>query len=251
MRSNEFGQPIGPRLPGWQPVPRPDATTLHGRYCTLELLDVDRHADQLHAAYASAPDKRDWTYLPPPGPFPSADAYRHWARGAASSTDPRHYAVIENASGRAVGTLALMRHDPANGVIEVGWVQYSPLLQRTPAATEAHFLLMRYVFDDLGYRRYEWKCDSLNDRSRRAAARLGFVYEGTFRHAVVYKGRSRDTAWFSITDTDWPQVKQALQVWLEPTNFDDELRRRRHAASPAATAPSLTDGRPASVTPSA
>src|SRR5215203_2316156 len=112
-----------------------------------------------------------------------------------------------------------MRHDPANGVIEVGSVQFSPLLQRTAAATEAQFLLMRYVFDDLGYRRYEWKCDSLNAPSRRAAERLGFVYEGTFRNAVVYRGRSRDTAWYAIADGDWPQVKQALETWLEPANF--------------------------------
>lgn len=235
LPSNQSGQPIGEPLPGWQPVPLPDATILPGRFCRLERLDVDRHAEQLHTAYATAPDGRDWTYLSTPGPFASIDAYRDWARAAADSADPRHYTVIENAGGRAVGTLALMRHDPANGVIEVGAVQYSPLLQRTPAATEAQYLLMRYVFDDLGYRRYEWKCDSLNERSRRAARRLGFVYEGTFRQAVVYKGRSRDTAWFSLTDAEWPAVEQALESWLDPANFNDAGAQRRPLQTPRTT----------------
>lgn len=227
MPSDAYGQPVGEPLPGWRPVPRPDAETLSGRCCTLERLDVDRHADQLHAAFAAAPDGRDWTYLSAPGPFPSADVCRDWVRGAAGTADPRHYAVVENAGGRAVGTLALLRHDPVNGVIEVGAVHYSPLLQRTSAATEAHLLLMRHVFDDLGYRRYEWKCDSLNQRSRRAAERLGFVHEGTFRHAVVTKGRNRDTAWFAITDDDWPGIRQALESWLDPSNVDDEGVQRR------------------------
>ncbi|GAA4283656.1 GNAT family protein [Brevibacterium daeguense] len=217
-RTNEYEQPIGDPVPGWVPVPLPDAEVLAGRYCTLERLDPGRHAADLHAAYAAAPEGRDWTYMSV-GPFPTPESYRGWAAAAAQSRDPRHYAVVDNASGRALGTLALMRHDPANGVIEVGWVALSRALQRTPAATEAQFLLMRYVFE-LGYRRYEWKCDSLNAPSRRAAARLGFTYEGTFRQAVVTKGRNRDTAWYALIDRDWPAVRAAFEDWLDPANFD-------------------------------
>jgi RimJ/RimL family protein N-acetyltransferase len=199
--------------------------TLPGRYCTLEHLDPDRHADDLYTAYASAPDARDWTYLPY-GPFVTAESYRNWAIAAAHSRDPRHYAVVDNATGRALGSLSLLRHDPANGAIEVGHVVFSRALQRTPISTEAQFLLMRYVFDGLGYRRYEWKCDSLNAPSRRAAERLGFTYEGTFRQSVVYKGRNRDTAWFALTDQDWPRVRDAFDSWLRVDNFDEDGRQR-------------------------
>lgn len=220
-KTNEYGQPIGEAIPDWAPVVLPDAQRLPGRYCTLELLDPDRHADDLYAAYAAAPDGRDWTYMPC-GPFPTPASYRDWATAAAQGGDPKHYAVIDSATGRALGTLSLMRHDPANGAIEVGWVAFSRALQRTAVSTEAQFLLMRYVFDDLGYRRYEWKCDSLNQPSRKAAARLGFTYEGTFRQAVVYKGCNRDTAWFAITDHDWPAVRKAFEQWLDPANFSPE-----------------------------
>lgn len=222
---NEFGQPIGYPVPGWASVAPPDAAALPGRYCTLELLDPDRHAADLYSAYAVAPDARDWTYLPY-GPFPTLAAYRDWATAASKSRDPRHYAVIDNASHRAVGTLSLMRHDPANGVIEVGNVVFSRSLQRTPISTEAQFLFMRYVFDELGYRRYEWKCDNLNEPSRKSAERLGFTYEGTFLQAVVYKGRNRDTAWYAITDQRWPTVRDAFEKWLQPSNFDSDGRQR-------------------------
>lgn len=220
---NEFGQPVGAAVRDWGPVPSPNDDTLAGRYCTLEHLDPDRHADDLYAAYAAAPDARDWTYLPV-GPFPTAQSYRAWADAAAESRDPRHYAVVDNATGRALGTLALMRQDLANGVIEVGFVMFSRALQRTPVSTEAQSLLMRHVFG-LGYRRYEWKCDSLNEPSRRTAERLGFTYEGTFRQAVVYKGRNRDTAWFAMTDGDWPSARAAFEEWLDPANFDGAGRQ--------------------------
>lgn len=221
---NEFGQPIGYPVPGWAPVASPDAVTLPGRYCTLEHLDPDQHAPDLYAAYAAAPDARDWTYLPY-GPFPTLEAYREWATAASNSRDPRHYAVIDNATHRALGTMSLMRHDPANGAIEVGNVVFSRALQRTPISTEAQFLFMRYVFDELGYRRYEWKCDNLNEPSRKSAERLGFTYEGTFSQAVVYKGRNRDTAWFALTDQRWPAVRDAFEKWLQPGNFDTEGRQ--------------------------
>ncbi|ALK33203.1 GNAT family N-acetyltransferase [Burkholderia plantarii] len=228
-RTNEHGQPIGPAVEGWTARALPAAVTLEGRYCRLEPLDAARHADDLAAAYLGAPDGRDWTYLFV-GPFASVEAYRSFAESAARSTDPRHYAVIDRATGRAVGTLALMRQDPAHGVIEVGSVTFSPDLKRTPLSTEAQYLLMAYAFDTLGYRRYEWKCDSLNAPSRHAAERLGFSFEGIFRQAIVYKGRSRDTAWYSIIDTEWPRVKRALDRWLAPENFDADGRQRRSLA---------------------
>ena len=149
------------------------------------------------------------------------------AEAAARSSDPLHFAVIDLASGKAVGTLALMRIDPANGVIEVGHVIFSPALQQSALSTEAQFLLMAYAFDTLGYRRYEWKCDDLNLPSRRAAERLGFVYEGTFRQAVLYKGRSRDTAWYAIIDSQWPALKAAFGAWLAPSNFDEQGRQHQ------------------------
>ncbi len=224
-RINEFGQPIGDIVPGWTGGLPPSVSVIPGRYCTLERLDPARHAEDLYTAFASAPDDRAWTYLFV-GPFAASDAYLEWAVGAARSDDPRHYAVVDHATGCALGTLALMRHDPANGSIEVGSIVLSPALQRTAAATEAQFLLMRYVFEELGYRRYEWKCDSLNEPSRKAAKRLGFTYEGTFRQAIVYKGRNRDTAWFAMTDHEWPAVRTALETWLEPTNFDARRQQR-------------------------
>ena len=229
-RLNEFDQPIGEPVAGWTPRQRPGDVVLTGAWCRVEPLDAARHADDLYAAYRSAPDDRAWTYLSW-GPAASAEDYRRYAEGAASSTDPKHYAVIDLKTGRAVGTLALMRQDPANGVIEVGFVTFSPLLQQTPLSTEAQYLLMAYVFDTLGYRRYEWKCDSLNAPSRKTAERLGFRYEGLFRQAVVYKGRNRDTTWFSILNSEWPLIRRAFVTWLAPANFDEAGRQHASLAT--------------------
>lgn len=229
---NRYGQPVGAALPDWTSRPLPPhhaGNAIEGRHARLEALDAARHASDLHAAYSLAPDGRSWTYMASE-PFADAAAYREYAERAAASSDPLHYAVIDLRTGQAVGTLALMRIDPANGAIEVGHVMFSPLLQHTPISTDAQFLLMRHVFDDLGYRRYEWKCDSLNTPSRRAAERLGFQFEGIFRQAVVYKGRSRDTAWFSITDLEWPALRPAFETWLAPQNFDAEGRQRNSLA---------------------
>ncbi|GAB7523420.1 GNAT family N-acetyltransferase [Paraburkholderia sp. 2C] len=229
QRTNEFGQPIGLPLANWQGVSKPDGSTLTGRYCRLERLDAERHADELYDAYGQAPDARDWTYLSV-GPFDSLDAFRaHLARIAAMA-DPFHYTVIDLATGKAVGTLALMRIDASNGVIEVGFVTFSRLLQKTRAATEAIYLLMRYVFDTLGYRRFEWKCDSLNAPSRTAALRFGFTFEGIFRQAIVVHGRNRDTAWFSIIDSEWPAIRAGFDAWLEPANFDARGNQQRKLA---------------------
>ncbi len=223
---NSYQQPIGAPLPDWSARARPPHNAaIDGRYCRLEPLDAQRHAAELYAAYSQAADGRDWTYMSV-GPFADAASYRTYAEQAAASSDPLHYAVIERKTGNAVGTLALMRIDPANGVIEVGFVAFSPLLKRTPVSTEAQYLLMKHAFDALGYRRYEWKCDSLNGPSRQAAARLGFQFEGIFRQAIVYKGRSRDTAWFSIIDSEWPGLRAAFEKWLTPENFDEQGQQR-------------------------
>lgn len=223
--TNRYQQPIGEALPHWEPRSRPARTRIDGRYCRLEPLDAKQHLHDLYSAYSAAPDDRDWTYLVA-GPFKGIDDYRRYLEQAEASADPLHYAVIDLESGAAVGTLSLMRIDLANGVIEVGNVTFSPGVKQTAISTEAQFLLMRYVFQDLDYRRYEWKCDSLNAPSLRAASRLGFQFEGIFRQAVVYKGRSRDTAWFSLTDKEWPTVCQALEKWLAPDNFDEQGMQR-------------------------
>lgn len=219
VRLNHYQQPVGDALDNWTARPWPERVTLSGQFCRLEPLNAARHADALWVAHQEAEDDRHWTYLPV-GPFHDREAFHHYLVEAENKSDPIHFAVISLTTGEAVGTLALMRIDPANGVIEVGHVSFSPALKRTPVATDAHFLLMNYVFSDLGYRRYEWKCDSLNGPSRRAAERLGFSFEGIFRQAIVYKGRTRDTAWFSVIDGEWPSRRNAFSRWLAASNFD-------------------------------
>ncbi|MEI2264608.1 GNAT family N-acetyltransferase [Erwinia sp. CGal63] len=222
---NKFQQPVGEPLPNWTPRSYPERVTLTGRFCQLVPLESARHYEDLLAAWGSAADGRDWTYMFS-GPF-SASELRDYLAQAEASRDPLHFAVIDLRSGRAVGTLALMRIEPAHGVMEVGHVAFSPALKRTPLSTESHFLLMRYAFEQLGYRRYEWKCDSLNAPSRKAAERLGFQYEGLFRQAIVYKGRSRDTAWFSVIDSEWPLLHRTFERWLDASNFDEKGEQRQ------------------------
>ncbi len=227
--TNTFDQPIGFPVSDWTPRPLPPRTAMTGRYCRVEPVSVRDHAADLYAAYGDAPDGRDWTYLPVDR-FADFASYRDYLTRAASEPDRMHHAIVDLATGRAVGTAALMRADPANGTIEVGYITYSPRLKRTRAGTEAMFLLMRRAFDELGYRRYEWKCDSLNAASRAAAERFGFRFEGVFRQAVVYKGRNRDTAWLSVIDSEWPRVRAAFERWLEPENFSEDGRQRRSLA---------------------
>lgn len=229
-RLNAFQQPIGDALPQWSAREKPTAVVLTGRYCRLEPLDAQRHAASLYQAFSLASDASDWTYMSI-GPFDDESAYRQFVQQAQAGADPMHFAVIDLASAKPVGSLALMRVDAANGAIEVGYVSYSPLLKRSVAATEAQYLLMRLAFDTLGYRRYEWKCDSLNAPSRAAAARYGFQFEGIFRQATVYKGRTRDTAWFSILDKEWPQVKAGFDAWLASDNFDADGRQKNSLAA--------------------
>ena len=229
QRTNEFGQPIGELLPDWQPASNPSLKAMIGRYCQLEAFDVERHGEQLYRAYAEDTDGSMWTYMTC-GPFTSVSAFLIWMRSAAESNDPLFYTIVETASVYAVGQAALMRIVPENGVIEVGNIAFSPRLQRTRVATEAMYLLMKRVFDELGYRRYEWKCDSCNISSRRAAERFGFTYDGLFSQAVVYKGRNRDTTWYSMINKDWPGIKAAYEEWLEPNNFDADGMQKRKLA---------------------
>ena len=226
MSTNAYGQPIGPSVAGWSVRERPSRAPMVGRYCRLEPVDAERHAADLFDAYAEAPDDRDWTYLFADRPK-DAPACHTYVETLAASTDPLHFAIIESANGQAVGTAALMRIEPAHGVIEVGAIAYSPLLKHTRAGTDAMYVMMRRAFDELGYRRYEWKCDTLNAPSHAAARRYGFTFEGIFRQAIVYKGRSRDTAWYSITDLEWPRVRAGLEAWLAPDNFDSTGAQRR------------------------
>lgn len=209
---------------------------MQGRYCRLEPVDVERHAAGLLEAYAVAPDDRDWTYLFLERPATLEQMRDHLVRLAASE-DPLHFTIVDSATGRAMGTAALMRIEPAHGVIEVGSITYSPLMKRTRAGTEAMYLMMRCVFDELGYRRYEWKCDSLNAPSRAAAARHGFTFEGLFRKAIVYKGRNRDTAWYSLIDEEWPRVRAAFEAWLDPANFDENGRQKRSLSAIRSSVP--------------
>ena len=232
---NALGQPLGSRVDGWKPPPPPPREPMEGRTCRLEPLDVERHAADLHAANALDTDCANWTYLPY-GPFATLDDYLVWLHRVATVADPQFYAIVDLATGTATGVASYLRIDPAAGSIEVGHINYSPKLQRTIAATEAMYLMMRRAFE-LGYRRYEWKCNALNVPSRAAALRLGFSYEGIFRQARVDKGRNRDTAWYAMIDGEWPLVDRAFRRWLDPSNFDE--RGRQLMALSALTGPVL------------
>ncbi len=209
-------------LAGWVPPPVPAGVVLEGREVRLEPL-APGHAAELHAAFAEDRTGRLWDYMSV-GPFPAAADYAAWVEGAAAGRDPRFMAIL--VAGRPLGVASWLRIAPEAGRIEVGWITYAPRLQRTRAATEAMTLMAGWAFD-AGYRRYEWKCDARNLASRRAAERLGFSYEGVFRQHMVVKGRNRDTAWFAMTDGDWPCVRDAHMAWLDPANFDAEGRQRR------------------------
>jgi RimJ/RimL family protein N-acetyltransferase len=235
---NDHGQPIGSPVPDWTPRPLPPLTAMTGRFCRVEPLVPATHAADLFEANRTDAAGRNWTYLGVDG-FTERAPYRAWLDKMCAGSDPLFHAIIDLATGRAVGLASYLRLDPANGVIEVGHINYSPRLQQTPAATEAMFLMMRRAFDELGYRRYEWKCDDRNLPSRSAAKRLGFTYEGTFRQAVVYKSRNRDTTWFSILDGEWPAVKAAFERWLAPENFDAAGRQKQSLATLRGEHPSL------------
>lgn len=221
---NEFGQPIGAPVPGWVPCQRPGRESMTGRFCRVEPLDPDRHAAGLFASDTAQPDEASWTYLPY-GPFTDLQKYEDWMRSYCQGDDPLFFAIVDLARQQPVGMSSYLRVTPTHGVIEVGHLHFSPAMRQTPIATEAMFLMMQRAFT-LGYRRYEWKCNSLNAPSRSAAQRLGFSFEGIFRQAAVHKGRSRDTAWYAIIDSDWPSLRDAFLQWLNPDNFDDDGRQR-------------------------
>ena len=229
MPVNAFGQTIGEPLAGWTARPLPPRTAMEGRFCRIEPLDAKRHAPELHQAFAEA-SPASWTYLPDyMGPHTTLKAWRTWLQIAEASKDPLWHAIADG-SGRATGIACYLRIDAPSGSIEVGGVLFSPSLQKTAAATEAMYLMMRRAFDELGYRRYEWKCDRLNAPSRAAALRLGFSFEGTFRQHMVYRGRTRDSDWFSVTDKDWRGLSARFERWLAPGNFDHEGRQKRGLA---------------------
>jgi RimJ/RimL family protein N-acetyltransferase len=203
----------------WTARPRPSAPVIEGRYVRLERLDAARHAEGLFdaSATAEADQKFRWLFEAPPA---DRDSFRAWVEKVAASEDPLFYAVIDKASGKVAGRQTFMRIDTTHGVIEIGNIYWGPLVSRRPAATEALYLFARHAFDDLGYRRFEWKCNNDNLPSKVAAARFGFVAEGVFRQHLVVKGLNRDTAWFSIIDKEWMRLKPAYEAWLAPENFD-------------------------------
>jgi RimJ/RimL family protein N-acetyltransferase len=210
----------------WSPAREPSRMAIDGDLVRLEVLDPERHAASLFTS-SHVPGAEDlWRYLPY-GPFAGQAEFTTWLEQRAASVDPLFYAVIDWESMRALGMASYLRIEPAHGVIEIGHIWFAPALQRTRKATEAIFLLAKTAFDDLGYRRLEWKCDSLNLPSRRAAERFGFTYEGIFRQHMIVKGRNRDTAWFSMTDGEWPLRREAFQAWLASANFDNRGRQKQ------------------------
>ncbi len=220
---NSLGQAIGAPLHMTFPRPRPPATPMTGRFCSVVPTDVANHASALFDAFSADTQGGNWTYLPY-GPFDTVEALRDWMQATCTGPDPLFHTILDD-TGRPQGLASYLRIEPATGVIEVGHIHLANALQRTPAATEAMFLMMARVFDELDYRRYEWKCDALNEPSRRAAQRLGFHFEGVFRKATHYKGRNRDTAWFSVIDDEWPSLRAAFQRWLSPDNIGADGRQ--------------------------
>lgn len=210
--------PIGPEVPA-HAAPRPERRLIDGRLVQLEPLDAERHCAELWQETHGSGAPARWQYLFD-APFADQSAFREFLERKSALTDPLFYTVVDRSAGRALGVLALMRIDPAHRCIEVGNILFGGTLQRTPHSTEAQYLLMRYVFEELGYRRYEWKCNALNEPSRRTALRLGFTFEGIFRKHMIVRGRSRDTAWFALLDDEWPAAKSAFERWLAPENFD-------------------------------
>lgn len=228
---NESGQSVGDPVPGWEPRPSPEPVTLEGRYVNVVPLASAHYADLYDAC--CGPDDGDlWTYRSVEMPTSLAELWMHFA-GVLEQPDVLTFTMLPTdgpRAGRATGVASYARIAPDHGQVEVASILLGRALQRTRAATEAIHLLMAHAFDDLGYRRFEWKCDSLNEPSRAAATRLGFTHEGRFRRHLVVKGRNRDTDWFSVTDDEWPEVGAAHRRWLDPANFDTEGRQRRPLA---------------------
>jgi len=220
--TTSFGQVIGPKVTVHDAKP-PTTSPINGTHVVLEHLDISRHGADLWESIGQ--NEAGWTYIPNYGPYTTKASFDSDLEKIGNWPGCIFYTVILRSTSRAVGILALINKKPSDRAIEIGFVVFSPILQRTVAATETFYLLARHVFDDCGYRRYVWKCDSLNAPSRAAAARLGFVHEGIHRHDIIVKGRNRDTAWFSITEEEWPVRKRAFERWLAADNFDEEGRQ--------------------------
>jgi len=227
------GQPVGPKVPDPSPAPRPGPVTLRGRFGSLEKLQPS-HAAPMWKHFQDQPQL--WTYIGAYGPFDTEKEFAAHIEKFSASPDPYVYAIVDKDKG-PVGYFTLMEIRPQHRVIEVGHVMYSPALQKSPLATEVQYLLAKYVFETLGYRRYEWKCHALNAASRRAGQRFGFTYEGTFRQYLIAKGRNRDNAWFSMLDSEWPARKAAFEKWLSPDNFTADGKQRQGLSALNGVAP--------------
>ena len=213
-------------MSGWTPRQKPGRVVLDGRYVRLEPLDTERHGSQLFSA-SQVPDADDKFRWLAENPVDDEAAFLAWVKKSEASEDPLYFAVVDKASGKVAGRQTYMRIDTQNGVIEIGNIYWGPLIARKRAATEALYLFMRHAFADLGYRRFEWKCNNDNEPSKRAALRFGFTFEGVFRQHLIVKGLNRDTAWFSIIDKEWPALEKAYEAWLAPENFDADGQQRR------------------------
>lgn len=213
-------------MSGWTPRQKPGRVVLDGRYVRLEPLDTERHGSELFSA-SQVPDADDKFRWLAENPVDDEAAFLTWVKKSEASEDPLYFAVVDKASGKVAGRQTYMRIDTQNGVIEIGNIYWGPLIARKRAATEALYLFMRHAFADLGYRRFEWKCNNDNEPSKRAALRFGFTFEGVFRQHLIVKGLNRDTAWFSIIDKEWPALEKAYEAWLAPENFDADGQQRR------------------------
>lgn len=225
-KAKPVARPVGPQVEQLPPGNVPDLRPLPGRWIRLDPINAARHGQALFAAFHGVPDENDiWTYMPY-GPFEGEEAFVEWMKAREAARDPWFYAFVDRDSGQPLGMGSFMRNDPANGVIEIGHIWMVPKLQRTRLSTEAIYLMMRHAFDDLGVRRLEWKCDALNAPSRAAAARFGFTFEGIFRQHLIVKGRNRDTAWFSIINSEWPNIRKGFEAWLDDGNLDEQGQQK-------------------------
>ena len=216
---------IGENVPNWTKKQAPSQTKMEGQYCYIEILDVEKHTEDLFNAFAKDITNQDWTYLPY-GPFASQKEFTEWLRNECTGKDPLFYTIVDKTNNNAVGMASYLRINPSYGVIEVGHIHYSKSIQKKPIGTEVMYLMMKHVFDVLKYRRYEWKCNALNIRSCNAARRLGFKFEGIFKQHMISKGHNRDTAWFAILDKDWLRIKINFEKWLEKNNFNKDSSQK-------------------------
>lgn len=217
-QKNQFGQLLGTLVENWSPRQKLAKTIMQGRYCVLEPIEINKHAVKLFNVLAIDNQGESWTYLPY-GPFDTFNEFKDWLAITMSDNDTLLYAILDAKTQEPTGISGYLRMNPEHGVIEIGHLHFSALLKRTSLATETIYLMLRHAFDEQGYRRCEWKCNNLNEPSRQAAERFGFTFEGIFRQNYVFKNRNRDTAWFSIIDSEWPALKEKFEKWLHPNNF--------------------------------